>query len=129
MSGYVVLALAASTLAGVGLNQASSAQALSDRRLCMYGKYHVGDVWTWVVANYKKNRTCPYVDPDKHRGLVSGDPNKIKQLTCEEFSSFIGYRDDVCRVLEVDSLYRVVFNQLTYEPATRTLLGHLNDFD
>jgi hypothetical protein len=122
--------LAASTLTGIGLNQASPAQALDGRRLCMYvdGEQN-GDVWTWIIANYKKDGRCPYVDPDKHPYLVSGNPKDIKKRTCEEFSSFIGYADDICRVLEKDSLYEVVFNQQTYEPAKRTLLGHVSDFD
>jgi hypothetical protein len=87
-----------------------------------------GDVWTFIVANYKKNGRCPYVNPDRNPHLVSGNPKDIPKRTCEQVSAFVGYDDDICRVLEEDSLYEVEFNQRTYEPAKRTLLGHLSDF-
>ena len=128
-SRYVVLALAASTLAGVGLDQATAAHALDGRRLCMYvDGEHDNSVWRFVVVNYKKSGSCPHVNQEKYPDLVAGDPNDVKKRTCEEVSAFIGYADDVCRVLQEDMLYEVLFDERTMLPAERNLLGRVSQF-
>lgn len=128
-SRYVALALTASALAVVGVDQTTQAHALSGRRLCMYvdGERRK-DVWRFVVVNYRKSGGCPYVDEDRHPDLVSGDPNNIKKRTCEEVSDFIGYADDICRVLQPDMLYELSFNMRTKLPPERTLLGRVTEF-
>jgi hypothetical protein len=122
--------LAASTLAGVGLDQATTAHALDGRRLCMYvdGEHYDKSMWRFVVVNYKKDGRCPHVNQQAHPDLVAGDPNDVKKRTCEEVSSYVGYADDICRVLQEDMLYELTFDQQTMLPADRTLLGRVRDF-
>jgi hypothetical protein len=81
-----------------------------------------------VVVNYKKRGRCPYVNQEKYPHLVNGNPNDIPKRTCEEVSGFIGYGDDICRVLQVDVLYELLFDEQTKLPAERNLLGHVSEF-
>lgn len=128
-SRYIVLALAASTLSVVGLNQATKAHALEGRRLCMYveGEYD-NRVWRFVVMNDKKSGSCPRVNQGKYPDLVAGDPNDVKKRTCEEVSAFVGYADDICRSLQEDMLYELLFDERTLLPAERNLLGNVSQF-
>ena len=131
MSRYVVLAFAASSLAvvGLGLNQATEANALSGRRLCMYveGEHNNG-VWRFVVMNYKKSGGCPRVNQDKYPTLVNVNSNDVMKRTCEEVSAFVGYADDICRSLQEDVLYELLFDERTMLPAEKRELGHVSEF-
>lgn len=130
-SRYVVLAFAASSLAvvGLGLNQATEAHALSGRRLCMYVEgEHDNSVWRFVVMNHKKSGRCPRVNQDKYPTLVNRDPNDVMKRTCEEVSAFVGYADDICRALEEDILYELLFDERTMLPAEKNRLGHVREF-
>jgi hypothetical protein len=128
-SRYVVLALAAATLTVVGLDQATAAHALDGRRLCMYvDGEHNNSVWRFVVTNYKKSGRCPHVNQEAYPDLVTGDPNNVTKRTCEEVSAFVGYADDICRVLQADMLYELLFDERTMLPAERNLLGRVSEF-
>jgi hypothetical protein len=126
---YAVLVLAALCLAVAGMTatMAPRAAALSGRRMCMYvdGEYKSG-TWRFVVDNYKKSGKCPYVDPFKHPDLIT-QHNPVPKRTCEEVSHFVGYGDDICRVLKEDELYELDFSQksLTY---TTTDEGPVKNF-
>jgi hypothetical protein len=128
-SRYVALALAASTLSIVGLNQVTEAHALEGRRLCMYveGEYD-NSVWRFVVMNYKKSGKCPRVNQDKYPYFVNGDPNNIKKRTCEEVSAFVGKADDICRSLQADMLYELLFDERTMLPAEENLIGPVKNY-
>jgi hypothetical protein len=91
------------------------------------GEYN-GRVWRFVVMNYKKRGRCPQVDQERYPDLVAGDPNDVPKRTCEEVSGFIGYGDDICRVLPVDVLYELLFDEQTKLPAERHPLGHVSGF-
>jgi hypothetical protein len=100
----------------VAATMAPRVAALDGRRMCMYvdGEYKSG-TWRFVVVNCKKRGKCPYVDPFKHHDLVT-QSNPVPKRTCEEVSHFVGYGDDICRVLKEDELYELDFSQksLTY---------------
>lgn len=112
---YAMLLSAALFLATVGVTTAfvSQASALPGRRLCMYvnGEYHNG-VWKWMVVNYKKGGGCPRIKADNHFSIVT-QTNGVPKRTCEEVSEFVGYGDDVCRILKEDELYELDFDQPT----------------
>jgi hypothetical protein len=106
---------------------APRAAALTNRRLCMYVDGDLKDgVWRFVVDNYKKRGKCPYVDPSKHPDLVT-QRNPVPKRTCEQVSAFVGYGDDICRVLKEDELYELDFSgkTLTY---TNTDEGPVKNF-
>lgn len=127
-SRVVALALVASSLAVVGVGQATQAQALPGRRLCMYVDGELdGDLWRFVVVNYKKRGKCPYINPQKYPNLITMT-NPVPKRTCEEVSGFVAYGDDICRVLEKDTVYELYFNMNDKMPARRYHKGHVGQF-
>jgi hypothetical protein len=103
-------------VAGITGTMAPQASALTNRRLCMYVDGDLkGDSYRFVVANYAKGKKCPRVDPSKHPDLVT-QQNPVPKRTCEQVSSFVGYGDDICRILRKDELYELNFSRrnLTY---------------
>jgi len=125
---YAVLALAVSCLAGAGLTAVTAprAAALSGRRLCEYNASLSNDIYRLVIDDYKKRGKCPYVNPSKHPDLIN-QKNPVPKQTCETVSSWVGYGDDICRVLKEDELYELDFNMktLTY---TQHDLGPVKNF-
>jgi hypothetical protein len=89
---------------------------------------HTGSEWRFVVMNYKKRGRCPEVNEERYPHLVAGDPNDVGKRTCEEVSNYVGYGDDICRVLDEDVLYELLFDGRTMLPAERNLLGHVSEF-
>ena len=104
-------------VAGMTSTMAPRAAALTNRRLCMYsdGVMQRDGVWKFVVVNYKKRGKCPYIGPSKHPDLVT-QKNPVPKRTCEQVSAFVGYGDDICRVLKKDEVYEIKFSgkTLTY---------------
>ena len=92
------------------LAAAGHAHAIPGRRLCTYvnGKYVAERHFTrYVVVNYKKDKTCPYVNPKY--GLLIIYKNPVPEHTCEEISEQVQYESkyhaDLCGLLVKDTLY------------------------